>query len=103
MARLNAADADVLLHHEPGEEVTLEIEKGKARWHRLLRSATRASMGRSVFFGLNGQPHVTIMTNRKAGTSIKARRKAEDGDDAHASTLTPGLGVVDQRRCGTED
>ena len=43
-----------------------------------------------VFFELNGQPRIIKVPNRLAAGSVKARRKAEDGNEAHIAAPMPG-------------
>jgi pyruvate carboxylase len=43
-----------------------------------------------VFFELNGQPRIARVPNRAAVAKLPARRKAEDGNDAHVAAPMPG-------------
>ena len=43
-----------------------------------------------VFFELNGQPRMVKVPNRAVVTSLPARRKAEEGNDAHVAAPMPG-------------
>ena len=38
-----------------------------------------------VFFELNGQPRIARVPNRAAVAKLPARRKAEEGNDAHVA------------------
>jgi pyruvate carboxylase len=43
-----------------------------------------------VFFELNGQPRVVRVPDRKAVARLPARRKAEEGNEAHVAAPMPG-------------
>ena len=87
-----AADAGLLLRHG-----------GRRRDHRRARAAARRwslrlqAIGETdeegqvrVFFELNGQPRIVRVPNRAAVAKLPARRKAEDGNDAHVAAPMPG-------------
>lgn len=74
-----------------GDEIAVEIEDGKALVVLLTALGDTREDGQvEVFFELNGQPRVITVPNRKAGGSVKARRKAEDGNEAHVAAPMPG-------------
>ncbi|MDZ5450912.1 pyruvate carboxylase [Labrys sp. ZIDIC5] len=75
----------------PGDELTIEIERGKALVIRLQTMGETDEEGQvRVFFELNGQPRIIKVPNRLAAGSVKARRKAEDGNEAHIAAPMPG-------------
>lgn len=43
-----------------------------------------------VFFELNGQPRIAKVPDRAAVAKLPARRKAEEGNDAHVAAPMPG-------------
>ena len=75
-----------------GDEATISIERGKTLIVRLQTiSETDEDGDVKVFFELNGQPRVVNVPNRSATAKRLARRKAEDGNDAHIAAPMPGL------------
>jgi pyruvate carboxylase len=75
-----------------GDEVTLEIEDGKALVVVLTAIGDTRDDGQvEVFFELNGQPRVIAVPNRATMSTIKARRKAEDGNSRHVAAPMPGV------------
>src|SRR5215471_1301398 len=75
-----------------GDEVTLEIEPGKALVVQLTAVGEPRDDGRvPLFFELNGQPRVVSVPNRAAAATVKARRKAESGNAAHIAAPMPGV------------
>ena len=76
---------------QPGAEITVEIERGKALVVRLTAlGETRDDGLVEVFFELNGQPRMVKVPNRSVAAKTVARRKAEDGNDAHIAAPMPG-------------
>jgi pyruvate carboxylase len=74
-----------------GDEIGIEIERGKALVVRLLTMGETDAEGQvKVFFELNGQPRIARVPNRAASAKIVARRKAEDGNDSHIAAPMPG-------------
>jgi pyruvate carboxylase len=74
-----------------GEEVTIEIERGKTLVVRLQAIGDTDEEGQvKVFFELNGQPRIVKLPNRAVAAKVVARRKAEDGNDAHVAAPMPG-------------
>ena len=75
-----------------GQEVSVEIERGKALVVRLQAIGETDAEGRvRVFFELNGQPRYVRVPNRAVAATLPATRKAEDGNDAHVAAPMPGL------------
>jgi pyruvate carboxylase len=76
---------------KPGEEITVEIERGKALVVLLTAiGETREDGQVEVFFELNGQPRIVAVPNRLVAATVQARRKAEEGNDAHLAAPMPG-------------
>ncbi|MFC0217692.1 pyruvate carboxylase [Pseudochelatococcus lubricantis] len=77
---------------QPGGEITVEIERGKALVIQLQAIGETDEDGLvRVFFELNGQPRIIKVPNRAAVADLPSRRKAEDGNDAHVAAPMPGL------------
>ncbi|KRQ89834.1 pyruvate carboxylase [Bradyrhizobium valentinum] len=75
-----------------GDEVTLEIERGKALVVQLVAIGEPREDGQvELFFELNGQPRVITVPDRAAAATVKARRKAESGNPAHIAAPMPGV------------
>ena len=75
----------------PGEEITIELERGKALVVRLQTIGETDEEGKvRVFFELNGQPRIVKVPNRAAKPTVEVRRKAEEGNDAHVAAPMPG-------------
>jgi len=76
---------------QAGEETSVAIEKGKSLVVRLQAVAETDEEGQvRVFFELNGQPRMVKVPNRTVASSLPARRKAEEGNDAHVAAPMPG-------------
>jgi pyruvate carboxylase len=76
---------------KPGEEITVEIERGKALVILLTAiGETREDGQVELFFELNGQPRIVTVPNRLVAATVQARRKAEEGNDAHLAAPMPG-------------
>jgi pyruvate carboxylase len=74
-----------------GEELSIEIERGKALAIRLQTLGETDEEGQvRVFFELNGQQRIIKVPNRLAAGSVKVRRKAEEGNEAHVAAPMPG-------------
>lgn len=74
-----------------GDEITISLEKGKTLVVRLQAIGDTDEEGQvRVFFELNGQPRIARVPNRAAVAKLPARRKAEDGNDAHVAAPMPG-------------
>ncbi len=78
---------------DQNDEVLVEIEKGKTLVVRCLAIGDTDEKGmRTVFFELNGQPRRIKVPDRAHGAEGSfARRKAEEGNDAHVSAPMPGV------------
>ncbi len=78
---------------QPGEEIHIDLEKGKTLVVLCLAIAETDEKGMvNVHFELNGQPRRTKVPNRARGVSGTAmRRKAETGNEAHVGAPMPGV------------
>lgn len=78
---------------EPGEEVSIAIERGKTLILKFLTIGEPHSDGtRTVFFELNGQPREAVVQDRAQGNKAE-KRKAEAGNPLHVGSPMPGLVV----------
>ena len=77
----------------PGEEIYVELEKGKTLVIRCLAVGEVDDQGMAtVYFELNGQPRRTKVPDRAHGASGAAvRRKAEPGNENHIGAPMPGV------------
>jgi pyruvate carboxylase len=76
---------------QAGDEVSVTIEKGKTLVVLLQAVGETDEEGQvRVFFELNGQPRMVKVPNRAVASTRPARRKAEDGNDAHVAAPMPG-------------
>ncbi|MEJ0014005.1 MAG: pyruvate carboxylase [Bauldia sp.] len=77
----------------PGEEISIEIERGKTLVVRTQAIGEVDDQGhRRVFFEMNGQPRVARVPDRAHGaTGAEARRKAEEGNPLHVAAPMPGV------------
>jgi pyruvate carboxylase len=76
---------------QAGEETSVAIEQGKSLVVRLQAVGETDEEGQvRVFFELNGQPRMVKVPNRAVASSLPARRKAEEGNDAHVAAPMPG-------------
>mgnify|MGYP000213925537 FL=1 len=74
-----------------GDEIAIGLEQGKSLVLRLQAIGETDEEGQvRVFFELNGQPRIARVPNRAAVATLPARRKAEDGNDAHVAAPMPG-------------
>jgi pyruvate carboxylase len=78
---------------KPGDEIFLDLEKGKTLVVRCLGIGEADDKGMvTVFFELNGQPRRVKVPDRAHGVgAARARRKAEPGNDAHLGAPMPGV------------
>ncbi|APG14978.1 pyruvate carboxylase [Bradyrhizobium japonicum] len=75
-----------------GDEVTLEIERGKGLVVQLTAIGETRDDGQvELFFELNGQPRVITVPDRAAAAGSQVRRKAESGNAAHIAAPMPGV------------
>lgn len=76
----------------PGEEISVEIEKGKTLIVKFLTVGDpHADGSRTVFFELNGQPREVQVLDRSLVGKTDAVRKAEAGNPLHVGAPMPGL------------
>jgi pyruvate carboxylase len=76
---------------QAGDEISVEIEKGKSLVIRLQAMGETGEDGQvKVFFELNGQPRIIRVPNRAASSTIKLRPKADDANEAHVAAPMPG-------------
>lgn len=74
-----------------GQEVSVEIDRGKTLIVRLQGSAEMPDEGeRKLFFELNGQPRV-IRIRHDGVARVDAQRQAEEGNPAHVGAPMPGM------------
>ncbi|HTU18421.1 MAG TPA: biotin/lipoyl-containing protein, partial [Gemmataceae bacterium] len=79
---------------EPGEEVSIDIERGKTLILKFLAVGEAHEDGsRTVFFELNGQPREVVVTDRSLVVKVAAHPKAEPGNARHVGAPMPGLVV----------
>ena len=77
---------------EAGEEVSVEIEKGKTLIVKFLTVGDPHADGtRTVFFELNGQPREVVVVDRAITGTAEAVRKAEPGNPLQVGAPMPGL------------
>jgi pyruvate carboxylase len=76
---------------QAGDEVSVTIEKGKTLVVLLQAVGETDDEGQvRVFFELNGQPRMVKVPNRAVASTRPARRKVEEGNDAHVAAPMPG-------------
>ena len=76
---------------QPGEEASIEIERGKTLIIKFLTMGeVREDGTRSVFFELNGQPRAVSVTDRSASATVKRHPKADPDNASHIASPTPG-------------
>ncbi|HXG10109.1 MAG TPA: pyruvate carboxylase [Gemmataceae bacterium] len=79
---------------EPGEEVSVDIEKGKTLIIKFLTVGDPHPDGhRIVFFELNGQPREVLVLDRSLQAAGQAHPKADPGDPLQVGAPMPGLVV----------
>jgi pyruvate carboxylase len=80
---------------EPGEEITVEIEKGKRLIIKFLTVGEPHPDGRrSVFFELNGQPRDVSVVDRSIESDAKQAVKADSNNPTHVGASMPGMVVT---------
>ena len=101
---VSALPTPVFFHGmDPGQEMSVEIEKGKSLIIRFLAMAEPDENGeRKLFFELNGQPRTLRVAYRSVVPSRPAQPKAEDGNASHVAAPMPGLVVTVSVREGQE-
>jgi pyruvate carboxylase len=79
---------------EPGEEASMDIERGKTLILKFLTVGDPHGDGtRTVFFELNGQPREVLVLDRSLAGQVAARPKAEAGNPLQVGAPMPGLVV----------
>ncbi len=79
---------------EPGEEASIDIERGKTLILKFLAvGEAHADGSRTVFFELNGQPREVVVIDRSLAGKVAAHPKAEPGNPRHVGAPMPGLVV----------
>ncbi len=79
---------------EPGEEVSIDIERGKTLMVKFLTVSDPHDDGsRTLFFELNGQPREVVVQDRSLKSTVAARPKAEPGNAKQVGAPMPGLVV----------
>jgi len=74
-----------------GEEVAVEIEKGKTLIVKLVSIGQVQKDGtRIVYFELNGQPREVIIKDRSADVSVVTARKADKNNPSELAATMPG-------------
>ncbi|MBI4179647.1 pyruvate carboxylase [bacterium] len=77
-----------------GEEIQIDIEKGKTLIVKYLAVSDPDHEGRrTLFFELNGQPREVVVIDKSLGREVKRNRKAELDNPAHVAAPMPGLVV----------
>jgi pyruvate carboxylase len=77
---------------EPGEEISVDIEKGKTLIIRFLTVGDAHPDGtRLVFFELNGQSREVVVQDRSLTPKEEAHPKADPSDPTHVGAPMPGL------------
>ncbi len=76
---------------DPGQEMTVEIERGKSLIIRFVALSESHEDGtRTVFFELNGQPRSVKVADRSVAAARPPRRKADAGNPDHVAAPMPG-------------
>jgi pyruvate carboxylase len=76
---------------QAGEEISVEIERGKTLIIRYLTTSDVHEDGtRTVFFELNGQPRAVAVRDESAGKVAPERRKADPAERGHVAAPMPG-------------
>jgi pyruvate carboxylase len=96
-ARQNFSDVSVLptpvfyYGMDRGEEITVEIEEGKALIIKFLTVGEPHPDGtRTVFYELNGQPREVTVTDRNLSVETTQRRKADPSNPNQVAAPIPG-------------
>ncbi len=77
---------------KPGQEVAVEIEKGKTLFIKLINIGTPDKDGRRVvFFELNGMPREVTVADKSLQTTQKVRRKADPSKPLEIGAPIPGM------------
>ena len=78
---------------EPGEQISVEIEKGKTLGIKLqaVGNLDEKSGTREVFFELNGMPRHVSIEDRNAAAERVVRAKADEGTPGSVGAPMPGV------------
>jgi len=77
---------------KPGDEITAEIESGKALIIKFLAVGdSRPDGTRLLFFELNGQPREVTVRDRALRVAARSNPKADPADPGQVAAPTPGL------------
>ena len=84
--------ATFLYGMEPGEEIAVDIERGKTLIIQFRAVSEPDEEGVcTVFFELNGQPRTVKVVDRSRATAKAAHPKADSGNPNHVGSPMPGL------------
>lgn len=76
----------------PGQEISIDIERGKTLILRLLTVGEAGPDGqRKIFFELNGQPRVVKVADRALAPSAPANERADPDAPGHVPAPMPGM------------
>ncbi len=76
---------------QPGEETSIEIERGKTLFVKYLTTGeVREDGTRTVFFELNGQPRAVNVGDRSVAATLKRHPKADPENADHLAAPMPG-------------
>ncbi|MGH7686751.1 MAG: biotin/lipoyl-containing protein, partial [Candidatus Dormibacteria bacterium] len=76
---------------EPGEEIAVDLERGKTLIVRYLATSEPHEDGtRTVFFELNGQPRSVRVPDKSQAVSRPPPRRIEPGNPRHVGAPMPG-------------
>jgi len=88
---------------EPGDEIAVEIERGKTLIIRFLALGDADDNGmRTVFFELNGQPRSVRTQDLSLESARPVNRMAEDGNASHVAAPMPGVVSAIVKEVGQE-
>ena len=76
----------------PGQEISVDIDPGKALVIRLMAVGEADDRGeREVFFELNGQPRVITVADQSVAPSVPANERADLDDPGQVAAPMPGV------------
>ncbi|MCC6445192.1 MAG: pyruvate carboxylase [Armatimonadetes bacterium] len=79
----------------PGEETTIEIEKGKTLFIKLIAIGEPNEQGvRTLFYELNGHPRSVEVFDKSLGIEVKTNLKADPDNFHHVGAPMPGMVVA---------
>ena len=77
---------------KPGEEISVEIERGKTLYFKLINIGSVDKDGRrTVTFELNGMTREASITDRSVQAKVKSREKADPADLQQVGAPIPGI------------